>query len=354
MPILDIQRRMREIGRIRIGEQVPAKNKKGEDTTRPVKLDKFRLTSQDERVIAAAAAAYGGEPRRWENAPDGEQWEVYTDSKAIDVIVPPVSYAFTQWMELWSGGGCQRRCDGQTEQITDSPCICDPDDPECKPHSRLSLILADLEGFGVWRLDTQGWNAAQELSGTIDVLEMLQGRGQMVPARLLLVQRQSRKPGEAVKKFAVPSLDLNLRVAEMLGASQPSNPAIATQRPVLTPVVSDDTPAPSIAAQVQSAQAPPERAARSNAAAALPPSGRKRTNATNEATEPVDPDAMTQPQINKCRAMFNGHDIRSDEDVHAMTGTILGRKITSLKQVRKAEADTLFKGIEKLGTAVSA
>ncbi len=190
-PILDIQRRMREVGRIRIGEQVPNSNGKG---THPAKLNAFRLTSQDEAVIRRAAEVYGGEPRKWEDAPTGAQWEVYTTAKAIDVIVPPVAYAFSQFYELWSGGGCQRRCDGNTEMISDSNCMCDPDERECKPHSRLSLILSDIEGFGVWRLDTQGWNAATELAGTIEVLEMLQGRGQMVPARLLLVRARRASP----------------------------------------------------------------------------------------------------------------------------------------------------------------
>src|SRR4051794_29621754 len=61
VPIIDLQRRLREIGRIRIGQQVPITNPKpgSKAKTRPVKLETFRLTSRDQRVIDAAAALYG-------------------------------------------------------------------------------------------------------------------------------------------------------------------------------------------------------------------------------------------------------------------------------------------------------
>lgn len=352
MPILTIQKRMREIGRIRIGEQVPNSSGKGKH---PTKLDAFRLTSQDERVIRMAAAAYGGEAVKWEDAPTGVQWQVNTEAKAIDVIVPPVAYAFSQWNEMWSGGGCQRRCDGERMTAAegvpvDVPCVCDPDSPECKPHTRLSLILRELEGFGTWRLESSGWNAATELAGTIDVLEMLQGRGQMVPARLLLVQRESRKPGQPTMKFAVPSLDLTLKVGEL----------VASGRPALTPIASDDSPAPSIAAQVEAHASREAKPPRANAQAALPPSGR-RQRSTPAAEVPHDEmtgeiagapgapaDTINQTQANKIRLQLSHVGIREDKDVYAKVGEWVGRKITSLKQITTAEKDKVLTEIGKL------
>ena len=41
MAIVDLQRRLQEIGRIRIGQQVKSNGK-----SRPAKLDRFRLTSR--------------------------------------------------------------------------------------------------------------------------------------------------------------------------------------------------------------------------------------------------------------------------------------------------------------------
>jgi len=269
VPIIDLQRRLREAGRIRIGEQVPTSNGK----TRPAKIDVFRLTCADERSIRAAAELYGGECHEWEGAPVDEQWELKTEAKALDVIVPPVDLAFSQWMELWSGGGCVRRCDGQTNVLNNSRCTCDPDEPDCKPTTRLGVILADLEGIGVWRLETKGWNAAQELLGTIEVLRTLQSRGAMVPARLLLEQRQSKKDGKT-RNFAVPVLDLHLSVSALTSGSAGQLAAPAPRLAAgVTPIPRDESPAPSVGEQVRAVETPPERPRRANAATPLPPTG---------------------------------------------------------------------------------
>jgi hypothetical protein len=56
MPILTLQRQMRELGRIRTGNQVAAAGGKRART----KLETFRLTSSSRELIEAAAEAYGG------------------------------------------------------------------------------------------------------------------------------------------------------------------------------------------------------------------------------------------------------------------------------------------------------
>lgn len=215
--IIDLQRRIAEIGRIRIGQQVAT----GRGKTRPEKLTTFRITSPDPNRIKHAAHLYGGQPQEWD-APAGKQWEVVTEATALPVIVPPSDMAFSQSYELWSGGGCQRRCDGQSESISDGPCLCDPDNRECKPHTRLSVMLRDLPGLGVWRLDTQGWYAALELQGAVEVIQMAAGRGQMLPAQLRLEQRMTKRPGQGTRRFAVPVLDIEISPAQLMGTSRPA------------------------------------------------------------------------------------------------------------------------------------
>src|SRR5690625_704990 len=105
--IIDLQRRIAEIGRIRIGQQVESKGGR----SRPAKLDTFRLTSNDPQRIKQAAEVYGGQPREWQSPAD-KAFEVVTEATALDVMVPPSDMAFSQHYELWSAGGCQRRCDG--------------------------------------------------------------------------------------------------------------------------------------------------------------------------------------------------------------------------------------------------
>lgn len=217
MPILDLQRRIAEIGRIRIGQQVA--NTKGRGT-RPVKLTTFRLTSSDRLRIQHAAAMYGGQIEEWD-APSGKQWEVITESDALNIIVPPSDMSFSQHYELWAAGGCERRCDGVSESISQGPCVCDPDKRECQVHTRLSVMLRDLPGLGVWRIDTSGYYAAVELQGAVEVVQMAAGRGQMLPARLRLEQRSIKRKGSSVKRFAVPVLDIEVSPAQLLGAGAP-------------------------------------------------------------------------------------------------------------------------------------
>ncbi len=302
MPILTIQRRLHEAGRIRIGEKREATNRQGQPIMRPAKLDRFRLTSRNRTPLDAAAELYGGHVRPWD-APDGQQWEVITDSQALPVIVPPGDIAFTQWLEAWSGGGCLRRCDGETEQLTGQPCICaGENEPACKPHTRLSVMLRDLPGLGVWRLDTQGWNAATELGGAVDVCQQAMARGRLLPATLRLEVREQRKPGEPVRKFAVPLLDVGVRLDQLglvMGAGDaalptldapdedlralpaPAAPAdVVEEGPRFGPVPADAQSAPAVPVDAQLAEfdaqtaaAPARRRGRANAAAPIPPTG---------------------------------------------------------------------------------
>ncbi len=313
MTILQLQRRIQEAGRIRIGQQVPATDKKGKPTTRPAKLDRFRLTSQDRTRIEQSAGLYGGTPEPWD-APSGRQWQVITETDALDVIVPPSEMSFSQWYELWSGGGCQRRCDGVQEQLSDGPCICDPDDRECKPHTRLSVMIRDLPGLGVWRIDTQGYYAAVELEGAVQVIAAAAGAGSLLPARLRLEQRQVKRPGVATRNFAVPVLDIEVTPAQMLGgalngpslgggnrhtpavgggaqalAQLPSGDA-AEPSPLLTPVPESvpERPVAPVADQAAAAGKPPATR-RAGAAASIPHTGLKpRTAAQAEAGKQPD------------------------------------------------------------------
>ena len=123
MPALDIlrhQRRGQQIGRLRIGQQV-AVIKDGRDTgkTRPARLDTFRFTTGSRATADAIAALYGGEVRPWER-----EWEVITGKSEIGVTVPPRDEVISQWYEMWTAGGCQRRCDSQHDQISNGPCQC--------------------------------------------------------------------------------------------------------------------------------------------------------------------------------------------------------------------------------------
>ncbi|MGA5467151.1 hypothetical protein [Mycobacterium sp. NPDC050041] len=378
--IIELQRRLAEIGRIRIGQQVASGNGRGK---RPAKLSTFRLTSADRNRIHQAALLYGGTPSEWE-APAGNQWEIVTETDALNVIVPPSDMAFSQHYELWSGGGCQRRCDGVNESINQGQCICDPEKRECSIHTRLSVMLRDLPGLGVWRIDTSGYYAAVELQGAVEVVQMAAGRGQMLPARLRLEQRMIKRANQGTKRFAVPVLDIEVSPAQLLGGGaaamlagpdgQPGTLAIEPPRQgaidgssPLTPVPESvpEAPAASVAEQ---ATATKERKPRKNSAQPVPRTGVKPRTAAQAAAKrpddipppdeppppdderpplPIDPPKdpegpATTAQNRKMHALFRDHQLTERDDRLVVTSHILGFKVDTSSGLTLAEASTVI------------
>ena len=211
-----------------MGEQVP-----GPKGPRPSKLTTFRLTSRSRDSIDSAAKVYGGTVTRWDDAPAGmgEQWQVTIDSPFLEVIVPPNGYESS--FELWSAGGCQRRCDGLRDDISGGPCLC-PSDPHertllakdgraCKPTSRLSVLLPNLIGLGRWPLVSHSYYAAVELGAVADFLGDAGMKGYTVRARLRIEERSVKRPGDDGKPqthhYIVPVLDIpDLTPQQMLAA----------------------------------------------------------------------------------------------------------------------------------------
>jgi hypothetical protein len=201
MPIIGLQIRQHEAGRIRLGVKVPMGNGK----SRPEKLDRFRFTSPRKDLIEKIAELYGGTVQPWQPPKGSAQWEVITNAKSVPVVVPQQDVAAGQWLELWSKGGCQRRCDGRTEMISKQACLCDPDPElrECNAHTRIRVMLEDVPGMGVWRVDTGGFYASEELPGATAFLAQVSG---VVPGRLYLDPRTVTRDGKT-KNFVVPVLD---------------------------------------------------------------------------------------------------------------------------------------------------
>jgi hypothetical protein len=213
--LLGVTRRLREIGRIRLGDSTPG-SKPGSKV--PRKLDTFRLTTQDRYVAELIPQQYGGQAREWEGAA-GREWDVHTEAAEIDVLLPPKEIALSQWFELWDAGGCIRRCDGRTEVLADGPCLCEQEgERRCNPTTRLSVILAKLPGIGVWRLESHGYSAAKEIPGTVALLEMLGVNSLFVPARLRIEQR-AQLINRKRRKFPVPVIDLDVAPLDLVSGA---------------------------------------------------------------------------------------------------------------------------------------
>lgn len=254
-----IQRKLVELGRIRIGDRVPSASGK---STRPHKLLQFRLTSPNRSLLTLAAASYGGEVHPWEGegAPYDEhdrptQHELYTATNAIDVLIPTMS-ALSLSYELWSTSGCQRRCTGEVithcplnARLIDTPCCCPDDDharqdlavkgKACARILRLNVLLQDLPGMGTWRLETKGYYATAELLGTLDMLRLAGQEHQIIEAILRLEQRSVKRPGTGpgtgTLTFAVPVLWPKWSPRQLLASAAQQGHLLMSPPPHLEP-----------------------------------------------------------------------------------------------------------------------
>jgi len=242
VPIITLQQRFVQVGTIRIGAQVATQSGK----MRPAAIEKFRFTSDRRDLLERIAVLYGGTVRPFEEPKSMDTWEVFTDTDVIEVLVPPPGpgrSVVSQWYEKWSAGGCTHRCDGETmlkcdgrTVPPDTPCQCaergiDPtDDAHCDAHTRLSVVIPGTGAIGVWRLNTGGWNAAEELAGIANiVLNRATSLGYSVPCTLTIQRRESKKMEDGkseTRKFVVPVLSPELPedVLRGIAAGLPYNP----------------------------------------------------------------------------------------------------------------------------------
>lgn len=206
-PLIELQRRLAEAGRIRMGEKT--------DKGAPKRLTNWRITSPTEELIRQAAGLYGGQPVPWDS-PTGPQWEVTTTTAELPVLVMP-GYSFRQGYEFRTSPTLvERRCDG-VEMDDGKPCVCNAEgDDKCVLLTRLTVALPELTTMLGWRLETKGDNAAKELLGSMDLVQGVAGGRPFVPARLRIVERRGNVNGQAVR-FVVPVIDVSVRYAEILG-----------------------------------------------------------------------------------------------------------------------------------------
>lgn len=206
--LLNIQRRAAEHGRLRTGYT---------QGNRPMRSATWVVTSHSEEHVRTAAKLWGGDVEQWKPLNSTiEQWRVITKAASIEALITPGD-PLNQYNEMWSAGGCQRRCDGVTELLTRKPCLCLARFGEdwhqqrkgtvCSATSRLNVMLPDLSGMGMWRAETHSFYAASEWGGMVDmVLAGTKGDGFM-PVTLRIEPRQVVRDGQT-KKFPVVVVEL--------------------------------------------------------------------------------------------------------------------------------------------------
>jgi hypothetical protein len=227
MPILDLQMRMRQLGEIRIGHAIDTGrlDKNGKAVKRPAKLNAFRFTSPSREILTSVATLYGGEVKPWTPANGGpSEFEVYSTSTRLPVLIPPRD-SVSQWYELYAGSKCQRRCDGVTEHKQDRPCMCNPEERDCKITTRVNVMLRNLPALGQWLLISKGYHAAVTLP---PAAELLAKAGGYVEGWLGM-EEKSAIVKDKPARFMVPTLDVEITpTALMAGNITGATPAVAT------------------------------------------------------------------------------------------------------------------------------
>lgn len=228
MPIIDLQMRMRQLGEIRIGRVVDTgriSKKTNKPILRPEKLNHFRFTSASREILTSVAELYGGEVQPWTPANGGpSEFEVYSTTNRLPVLIPPRD-AVSQWYELYAGSKCQRRCDGQTEQKTDRPCMCNPESRQCSITTRVNVMLRDVPALGQWLLVSKGYHAAVTLPPAAELLAQAGG----YVAGWLGMEEKLVQRDEGPARFMVPTLDVEITpTALMAGNITGGAPAVAS------------------------------------------------------------------------------------------------------------------------------
>nr|DAF00036.1 MAG TPA: hypothetical protein [Caudoviricetes sp.] len=250
--ILNRQRQLAEQGRLRLGYTIPT-----DRGQRPKSSKTWIVTSHSRLHVEKAAELWGGETTEWQPQGNGtQQWRVITETTCIDAILPPGD-PLSQAYEMWNRGGCVRRCDGVTEQLTGSPCPCLAEFGEnwyeqsagtvCDSKSRLKVLLPDMPGLGSWRVETGSYYATDEIAGMVDTIRGAVGEAVLVPVRLRIEPR-TRVTGGQTKQFVVPVLELRgMTAGALLGgeydrlraavAAIPKHPALTTRPPISDEVI---------------------------------------------------------------------------------------------------------------------
>jgi hypothetical protein len=211
MPIDNLPSRYRELGKLKLGED------RGD---RPAQLKTWRITSDQARLIEAAAEVWGGSPVF--RAEGGG--EVVTETDELEVLIPAQDLAGGQWWEHWTAGGLQRRCSGSALVDYDpdeptgwrkvAPCLCDEENGPrvCKPTTVLRVLLPQLPDLGVWKLTSRSIYAAAELPAAVD---FLLSRAVPAPAVLGVDSRSSKSAGGPRHDFVVPVLRTRSTLLEL-------------------------------------------------------------------------------------------------------------------------------------------
>ena len=236
MPVHGITPQLQRIGGVHGGYKKAGTKKDGTPTTFPAKLENWRLTGS-QYLCEQIADKYGADPKfggaaiPWPEGEGGDEWQIFTTSSTLSVVVTD----FSQWMTAWNKAGvCTHRCDGEYTIIPETEagkfCGCYASEEARKAHggvkltTKLYVLMLGIEGLGTFKLSSTGEIAASELVKTGEWLASEFKQGNIIPVGLRL------RKVEGPKNYVIPCLDIPRTPDEMLSAAK-----AALEMPALPP-----------------------------------------------------------------------------------------------------------------------
>ena len=106
----------------------------------------------------------------------------------------------------------------------------------CAPYTRLRVVLPEVRFGGVWRLESKGWNAANEMPGMAGMMEQMSAMG-LAECRLIL-EKRTKVSGGQTRHFVVPRLTMDASPQEIMAGGGQATALEDPSPPTTVPVLS--------------------------------------------------------------------------------------------------------------------
>ena len=222
------------VGKIHLG--IKAKSQSGNEYPRAV--DYFVVKPDDSTSETAAIAfheAYGDKPK---------EIKVCFPYDDPETFFPQYFKSYTKGKGLFCRGDgetAKRNVNGESVEIACDPKTCSIYQAhKCKEIANLQFFLPEVNGIGVWQIDTSSFHGTVKINSAIDMVRALTGgKIKMIPLTLRLVPKEVSPNGE---KKTVYVLDLQLDNIKLVDFMNHVPLISAAFTPEVEPVRADEMP----------------------------------------------------------------------------------------------------------------
>ncbi|MDY6957658.1 MAG: hypothetical protein SVK08_00740 [Halobacteriota archaeon] len=130
--------------------------------------------------------------------------------------------------------------DAANTELREVPCIPETcpmmENSHCKPVMNLQFLLPEVEGFGIWQLDTTSFHSIRNVNSSLKLIRGICGRVSMIPLTLSVIPLEVQ-PNGTKKTIYVLQIDAPYTISDMLNRTHtlPEPPNTLLPPPDLEP-----------------------------------------------------------------------------------------------------------------------